>query len=550
VSHARALLQAPSARGVRRALPLFAFLIAVAIYLPSLGNGFAYDDVAIITLDERVRTFDAGSILTGPYWRDTTSALYRPLTTLSFAVDWRVSDGAPAWFHFTNVLWHGAATVLVLRLLLALGAGVGAAVIGAALFAVHPVHVEAVANTVGRAELIAATFSLAAVLFWIGPARALDRPWRLAALSLLFLGALAAKESAAVLPGLLVVTDIARRRLRPGRAAVWLRRRVRPLAVLGATLALFLLARSAVLGAITPADIDPSLEVLQSPLHRFYTALTAWPQYARLLFFPRTLLADYGPRIMMPAVGPEPAVILGAMLVAVATAGALLAWERGHPRAAAALLWFAVAILPVSNLLVPIGVLVAERTLYLPSVALSLAVLPLSRQLGGVRSRRAVLAAAVAVLIMLPLAMRTVSRIPDWRSTDDIFAALLRDRPDAFRGVWHTARLAAARNDAPAALARYDSAMHLWPYRPRLVREAALYASRQQQPGRAARLTDFGLRRWPDDLVLRRLHAGLLLDYGDVDAARRHIAEGLRWHPRDSLLLRMRDAAVQSDPGI
>jgi protein O-mannosyl-transferase len=534
------------ARIARYVLPVLVFALAVGLYLPALKNGFAYDDVAIITLDDRVRSFDAVAILTGPYWRDTTSALYRPATTLSYAADWRIAAGSPTWFHLTNALWNAAASVLLMLLLLALGAGTATALLGAALFAVHPVHVEAVANIVGRAELMAAVFCLAAALVWVRCTPSLHRTGGVVALTLLFAAALAAKESAAVLPGLLAVIDVARRRLRPGRVRTWLRVRFRPLLAMSATLVLFLLIRGAVLDTQAPADLDPSLEVLTSPLHRFYTALQAWPQYARLLFYPRLLLADYGPRIMMPALGPEPEVIAGAALLATASLGGLYAWFRGYAGAAAALLWFAIAILPVSNLLVPIGVLVAERTLYLPSVALSLALIPLLRARGiGVRSRT-IIATAMVFGVML-LGVRTLSRIPDWRSTDTIFAALLRDRSDSFRGTWHAARLAAAAAQPGAALALYDSAMHLWPYRPRLVREAALYASRQGRLDRAAQLTAFGLSRWPQDLILRRLHAGILLDHGDLRNAHHHISEGLRWHPGDSLLLRMRAAALETE---
>jgi protein O-mannosyl-transferase len=524
------------------------FLLGTAVYLPSLANGFAYDDVAIIARDVRVTDGRLGEILRGGYWHDTGTATYRPLVTLSYALDWRVSSGSPAWFHLVNAVWHGAVSALLLLLLGRIGASVAIAALGAALFAVHPVHVEAVANTVGRAELMAAVFMLAAAVLWTRAPRQARRPGGLLVLLALFMFALLSKESAVVLPGLLVLIDVARRRVRPGRVGAWLRSRARPLASLTAALLLYFAARALILGTLTPENLDPTLEVLSSPLHRFYTALQAWPQYARLLFYPRTLLADYGPRIMMPATTPAFLVTAGFALLSFCVLGGLLAWERGRPHAAAALLWFPIAIMPVSNLIAPIGVLVAERTLYVPSVALSLSVVAVASRITFHQQRRAtLLAAAIAVLLLAALAARSVVRIADWKSTESIFAALLRDRPDAFRGVWHIARVAVSRGDIPTALRHYSDAVALWPYRQRLIMEAAYNANVGGNSAWSHRLSDHALERWPDDLSMRRLKAALLLDQQDTAAAMQHIAAGLRAHPQDSLLLRMR-AAVQRGP--
>ncbi|HEX6308354.1 MAG TPA: hypothetical protein VFZ69_09220 [Longimicrobiales bacterium] len=540
-------------RPVPERVPLHAalvFALAVLVYLPSIGNEFAYDDVPIVQLNERVRQFDVAGLLTSGYWQDSTSALYRPLASLSYAADWRLSGGSPGWFHFTNVMWHGAVSVLLLVLLRALRGPPAAALAGAVVFAVHPVHVEAVANIVGRAELMAAAFTLGAALLFARPPETLRRPAPLAVTGVLFALALLSKEGAVVTPALLAVTDIGLGRLRPGAVTAWLRDRMPVLAVLVAVLLLYLIVRTAVLGAITPTDLDPSLELLRSPLHRFLTALQAWPQYARLLFFPRVLLADYGPRILMPATAASTQVLAGAGLLVACIATASAAWLTGRPRAAAALLWFPVAIVAVSNLFVPIGVLVAERTLYLPSAALSIGVVAAATALTGERRTwraRAALAGAVGLVLGL-LAVRTVIRIPDWRTTNTIFFALTTDRPDAFRGRWHLARLAASRGEPESAMRLHAEAIELWPYRPRLLREAVIYAAQNGRPDWSKQVAGFALQQFPRDLVIRRVYAALLLDQADTVAARIQIREGLLWHPQDSLLLKMQDAATPVTP--
>ncbi len=157
-----------------------------------------------------------------------------------------------------------------------------------------------------------------------------------------------------------------------------------------------------VLGGLTPGHVDPALELARTGAARVYTALQAWPVFVRLLLFPLTLLADYGPRILLPTQTLDRAAIVGALLLGLTLIGGLVALARGAPRAAFGLLWFPVAIFPVSNLAVPIGVLVAERTLYLPSVAISVAVAGLvvtaSRFPARIR-RFASLAAAITVCV-------------------------------------------------------------------------------------------------------------------------------------------------------
>ncbi len=137
------------------------FATAVAVYVPTARYGFVEDDRAVVAANPRahsipqaVRAFDQ------PYWGDE---FYRPLTVLSFAVDWTVSGGRAGWLHLMNALWHGVASVLV-ALLLASALSPAAAVAGGLLFALHPVHTEAVAGLVGRAEVLAAAGMFGAVL--------------------------------------------------------------------------------------------------------------------------------------------------------------------------------------------------------------------------------------------------------------------------------------------------------------------------------------------------------------------------------------------------
>lgn len=126
--------------------------------------------------------------------------------------------------------------------------------------------------------------------------------------------------------------------------------------------------------------------------------------------------------------------------------------------------------------------------------------------------------------------------MPDWKSTDTIMAALLRDRPDAFRGHWHMARVARTRGDAAGALAGYDRAVRLWPYREGLIQETAVYASSQGQEAWARVLSLRGVQRWPANVHFHRILAAYALDHGDAVAARQILERALQLHPKDQML--------------
>jgi len=169
---------------------------AVIVYLGALWNEFVWDDQVIVLGNPLVQTWAGlATAFASPYWPPFVGGyLYRPLTLLTYVLDWHI--GGAAWFHVVNLSWHAGVSALV-AVLARRWAGDAAALVAGMLFAVHPVHVEAVANVVGRAELMAAAFTLLAVYAAVEA----DRPvwsavcWALGLLS---------KEVAVVAPALVV----------------------------------------------------------------------------------------------------------------------------------------------------------------------------------------------------------------------------------------------------------------------------------------------------------------------------------------------------------
>ncbi len=194
--------------------------LAGAAYANSLGNGFAYDDNSILPQNPLVTSGDWRGALSSPYQPDALegAGLYRPVTSLSFTLEWMAFGDDPLGYHLLNLLFHALVSLLVFLLLLEMGAVIPA-LVGGVLFAVHPLHSEAVANVVGRAELYSAFFFLGAcLLFWRGGDwEGWRRVPRLLGLGFLYLLSFGAKEIGVTLPIVLLLLELSRPYLPAGR---------------------------------------------------------------------------------------------------------------------------------------------------------------------------------------------------------------------------------------------------------------------------------------------------------------------------------------------
>lgn len=459
---------------------LYALVAAVAIAASAttLRNGFVYDDVPVITEDARIRSFSLG-LLAVPYWDgEVRDRIYRPLTTLSFAVDWKTGGGSPVTFHLTNVLLHAVVCLLVLALASRWLAG-PAALVAALWFAVHPVHVEAVAGVVGRSELLAAAGYLVALLAWLSEgdaARTSPGGGRRASLAILVLAGAAVgyggKEHALTLPATLLLAGWWRARSRGERFGPAFRRQaVTWCAVLVLALG-YLAARSAVVGtALGGGNTAAGLGDLGA-VGRAMVMAPATLVWVRLLLWPVRLSADYSPDAFVPSAALTLAHVAAAALL---VGAGLTAWSlrRRAPAVMAGMAWFVVTASVAANIVVPTGVLLAERVLYLPSVGAALvagAVWGLLAEWATGRGASRALWPATALALAL-LAARTMTRNPVWRDADRFYAALVHDAPDSYRSHWARGARAFERRDPREGEQQYLRAIQIFPGEGALIQE-------------------------------------------------------------------------------
>ncbi len=176
-------------------------LLVLVSYFPALSGGFIWDDV--IFTDEPVihRWSGLWSIWLSPSDM-LKEAHYWPITYTTFWLEHKLWGLEPFGYHLFNVLLHAVNTVLVWRLMLKLA--VPGALAIAAVFAVHPLHVESVAWIIERKDLLSALFYLSAVLMWIRFTEA-PHPWRYSAALVLFTAGMLSKSIVVTLPAALLI---------------------------------------------------------------------------------------------------------------------------------------------------------------------------------------------------------------------------------------------------------------------------------------------------------------------------------------------------------
>ncbi|MCC6360340.1 MAG: tetratricopeptide repeat protein [Phycisphaerales bacterium] len=519
-------------------------IVGALCYVLTIGSPFIRDDVPMIAKNTRLTEGGLRAIWLTDWWGAYIAAgqaevpserdrLYRPLTLTSFAIQARLHGLAPAGFRAANVILHAGACALVFLLARRLLSDDMIAALAGLLFAVHPVHAEAICEVVGRAEIIA-TLCLLAGLLTLLPRDAVPGWGRVSIAAAAFLLALFAKETAiSYLPVAAILLLNEYRIARPAGSAA------RSLILRAALLIVPLLvyfpmryvATEGRLFSSSPISTTMNPVAEAQGVAKLKTALSVAGHYARLMLTPLRLSTDYGYAVIDPAQGVDGIAILGAaallLLAAMSVRWLLLLL---NPRAARAESWrpglFSVLLLVsyalISNFVLQIGVAVGERLFYWPSVWAVLLITTIvvgwvraaQASAGGRLGGAARVVAALAALALPALAARTVLRTLDWRDPEHLWAADLAAYPKSVTTALNVGkqnlRRAQQLRGGPErdALLRRASealtaALALRPNHAELLRQVGLVAYAEGDLRRAAQYFELALQYNPNDLMSR-----------------------------------------------
>jgi hypothetical protein len=489
--------------------------VAVAMYLPTLRNQYVYDDLEIVVRNPLMRSFATfPKLLTSPYWYSTGN-LYRPVTSLTLGLDYVLGGGSAVVSHVVNILLHAGVTVMV-GLLASRWLPRYAAVVAALVFAIHPVHVEAVSTAVGRAELLCAATMLALTLLVTRQApitlKARAATAMLAALSL------GSKEIGVVAPA---VAFLAASAIPAQRRAAW----QWSLAALAGAVPM-LVMRLIVLGTLGGDPTHPAFKV-GSLVAVKGLALGMSLRAFSAVMLPTAAPIDAAPPLQQ-AIAPSVAqALLGAAIV-LAIGVVVLRHFRRPTLVTLSVAIAAAAWAPTSNLLFSSGVVLAGRTLYSPSIGVALLAGVLAAVAMQCRSLplRAVIGGAGAAWIVVAVIV-TSRDMAIWRESDRIAATIIARQPENFRGHVYSAELARDRKDMPGAVRHYRDAIALFPKERYLLYSAGIAALEIADTSAATRWLGDAVDVAPNHWQARTRLVKVLAARGDTAQARGLLDDGL-----------------------
>lgn len=456
--------------------------VAMLVYGNTLLSSFSLDDELYIFRNPAV-TSPSVKVL---FEATKSNNVFRPVTFATFALNFAAGGGHPFGYHFFNLLLNAAVALLLYlvfrKLLESVLEGTTVALAAALLFAVHPIHTEAVASIVGRSELLAVGFLLAAWLLHLNDEYLLSL--------VCFVLALLSKESAVAFVPLALAGDYARAKLKPFHRYGWI----------AGVAALYL----AVLWGIQGGRFgEKGINFLDNPLTQLPVSLRilnalriAW-KYVGLQVYPAKLSCEYSYNAILLYSNWQhtaPAVIATLCVLAL---WLWAIWTRRREWVLAGAIYLC-GFAATANILVPTGTIMGERLAYLPSAGFCLLLALIWFRLGS-RERR--LAWAVLAMVVAALAMRTVVRNRDWRDNFTLFSADVLAVPGSAKMHANLGGVYLYRDQLDAARMEFQTALRIYSDFPEAMEDLGLVESRTGHDQESLRLLVTALSKTRKDNI-------------------------------------------------
>jgi len=421
------------------------FILSFGVYVNTIKNEFVYDDNDLILRNPQVKKSSVQEIFSTPFWGERKFGLWRPITILSFRLNYLMKGFSASLFHLTNIILHSLTVLILYFFLLHMTGKYEVSFVSSLIYAVHPVHTEAVAWIVGRSEILATLFSLLAFLFLIQFHKG-KRRWEKITCFLLsgifFLVSLLSKETGITLPFLYFLYLIIFQREKIKHLKTWT-----GLIYLLFLSLIYIYIRIKVLGGIIGPVGEAEYFYQYPPFTPFLTLPLLFFQYLKLSLFPFSLCVDY---TFSPITHLSPLFFLLSIVFLLYIFLIFFTLTR-HPLLSFSLSFFLLSLFPYLHI-IPIGWLIGERFLYLPTVGICL--------LMGVGLEKMSFKGRYLLIFILifSFSLRTYTRNFIWKNEFTLWKATAQDNPDSVRAYYNLANFYGRKGDILQAKKFYAQA--------------------------------------------------------------------------------------------
>ncbi|MFH1769165.1 MAG: hypothetical protein ABH833_00675 [Parcubacteria group bacterium] len=459
---------------------LIILVLSFIVFGNSIAGDFVFDDTVIIRDRGDVRSPDSYlNFFVSPYHQNTPeSGLYRPLTVVSYALNFAVFGESPVSFHVINILLHALSGLLVFYLVRYLFSSDRLAWISALILIVLPIHTEAVASIVGRAELFAFAGSLGSIMLFVKEQKKLA--------AFLFFLALLSKETAIVTLPILWYILWAKENVNPWQS-------IKRLFVFIPSAVLYVLMRFVALGKYFISDAV--VTYVENPLRfedfgtRIFTSLKVLAMYMERIFYPLHLSADYSFNTIK-LVGnffTTPLVILGGLILVVFFVMIFYKKTKGKELGFAAVI-FILPYLLISNLIFSVSTIMGERLMYFGSFGIVLIIAYVINKAMSLGNTYRKIFIGVTVMLVIFYGIITIDRNRDWASNQAIFDAAHAESEDGVITKSNVAALYMMEDRWDEAKIELEASYNIYPDYPYTIHLMAIIAHNEGDLARAEEL--------------------------------------------------------------
>ncbi len=446
------------------------FFLTFWTFFPVIHNGFVnFDDPVFLYENSHLRS---GLTFDSIRWAFTNceAGFWYPLTWLSHFMDFSLFGMRAGGHHFTSLLLHSINTVLLFLILRRATGNMWPSAFVAALFGLHPLHVEPVAWAADRKDVLCTTFLFLTVWAYLRYSEQLEKPnldskpfrssrfWYCLSLIFFCLG-LMSKTMIVTLPLILLALDwwplrrfpmAAQKEVKPWPMRRLLLEKVPFLALALPAIWLTVRAQGGVNALPTTAEV--------SLTHRVANGILSYLRYVQQTVWPSNLAVHY----------PFPAsfsiwIVIGcaALLLAITIAAVICAKTR--PYLSFGWAWYAVSLLPIIGLIQIAGHAHADRYAHLPTIGLYIMITWGAFDILRHFHRRILLSAVSAAILLIPCVILSRQQISYWKNSETLFRHALAVTPDDEMAHNNLGSALAEKGDSDGAIAQWLEALRLFP---------------------------------------------------------------------------------------